>query len=124
MTKQKYTPGPWRVRTDNDAYIRIDAGGEITNGPTKGDPDYDNDGQTLISEDFYLSDSSMKELSKSGKEELIANFTLAAAAPELLEALNLGLEYWRHRQQRYKNRSPVWVEKARAAIAKATGEAA
>ena len=35
----------------------------------------------------------------------------------LIEALNLGLEYWAHRQQRYKNRSPVWVQKARAAIA-------
>lgn len=44
------------------------------------------------------------------------------AAPELLEALELGLEYWAHRQQRYRNRHPVWVEKARAAIAKAKGE--
>lgn len=41
---------------------------------------------------------------------------------ELLEALKLALEYWRHRQQRYKNRSPVWVQAARAAITKATGE--
>ncbi len=37
---------------------------------------------------------------------------------ELVNALELGLEYWSHRQQRYKNRSPVWVEKARDAIAK------
>ena len=51
-----------------------------------------------------------------------ANARLIAAAPELLEALKLALEYWRHRQQRYKNRSPVWVQAARAAIAKATGE--
>ena len=43
---------------------------------------------------------------------------------ELLEALKLALEYWRHRQQRYKNRSPVWVQAARAAIKKATGESA
>jgi hypothetical protein len=28
-------------------------------------------------------------------------------------ALKLALEYWSHRQQRYKNRSPVWVQEAR-----------
>lgn len=37
---------------------------------------------------------------------------------ELEGALNLALEYWTDRQQRYKNRSPVWVEKARAALNK------
>ena len=42
---------------------------------------------------------------------------------ELLEALHLALEYWAHREQRYKNRSPVWVQKSRAAIAKAGGAA-
>lgn len=47
---------------------------------------------------------------------------LYAAAPDMLAALNLALEYWAHRQQRYKNRHPVWVENARAAIAKATGD--
>ena len=45
---------------------------------------------------------------------------LHAVNQELLEALKLALEYWRRRQQRYKNRSPVWVQAARAAIA--TGE--
>lgn len=35
----------------------------------------------------------------------------------LREALTLALEYWRDRQQRYKNRHPVWVEKANAALA-------
>ena len=42
---------------------------------------------------------------------------------ELLEALHLALEYWAHREQRYKNRSPVWVQKSREAIAKAGGAA-
>jgi hypothetical protein len=42
---------------------------------------------------------------------------------DLLEALELSLEYWAHRQQRYKNRSPVWVQKARVAVAKAKGAA-
>lgn len=36
----------------------------------------------------------------------------------LREALDLALEYWKHRQQRYKNRLPVWVELARAALEK------
>lgn len=35
----------------------------------------------------------------------------------LVEALEMALEYWADRQQRYKNRSPVWVVKARAALA-------
>jgi hypothetical protein len=56
-------------------------------------------------------------------KELLANAKLIAAAPELLEALELALEYWRHRQQRYKNKHPIWVEKADSAIAKARGEA-
>lgn len=32
-------------------------------------------------------------------------------------ALRLALKYWEDRQQRYKNRSPVWVTAARAALA-------
>ena len=46
-----------------------------------------------------------------------------AQRDELLAALHLALEYWAHREQRYKNRSPVWVQKSRAAIAKAGGAA-
>ena len=33
-------------------------------------------------------------------------------------ALRLALEYWAHRQQRYKNRAPAWVIAAREALAK------
>jgi len=40
----------------------------------------------------------------------------AAEIERLEEALYLALEYWTHRQQRYKNRTPVWVQKARAAL--------
>ena len=42
---------------------------------------------------------------------------IKAERDQLLGALNLALEYWSHRQQRYTNRSPVWVQEARAAIA-------
>lgn len=43
---------------------------------------------------------------------------------QLEEALKLALEYWAHRQQRYKNRHPQWVQKARAALAERQPEAA
>lgn len=36
---------------------------------------------------------------------------------QLVEALELALEYWRHRQQRYKNRRPKWVITAEDALA-------
>ena len=45
-----------------------------------------------------------------------AFLALVTRIAKLEDALNLGLEYWAHRQQRYKNRSPVWVEKAREAL--------
>lgn len=35
----------------------------------------------------------------------------------LVEALELALEYWGHRQQRYKNKRPEWVKAAEKAIA-------
>lgn len=41
--------------------------------------------------------------------------------PEMLKALRLALEYWEDRQQRYKNRHPVWVQIAHDAINKAEG---
>lgn len=36
---------------------------------------------------------------------------------QLVEALHLALEYWRDRQQRYKNRQPKWVVAAESALA-------
>lgn len=35
----------------------------------------------------------------------------------LVEALELALEYWKDRQQRYKNRRPRWVADAESALA-------
>ena len=40
----------------------------------------------------------------------------AAHIAGLEAALKLGLEYWAHRQQRYRNRHPAWVIAARAAL--------
>lgn len=44
------------------------------------------------------------------------NAALKADVKRKGDALNLALEYWSHRQQRYKNRWPVWVQKAKEAI--------
>jgi hypothetical protein len=35
--------------------------------------------------------------------------TLEAAAGIMANGAELSLEYWKHRQQRYKNRHPAWV---------------
>lgn len=40
-----------------------------------------------------------------------------ADAERLAGAGKLALEYWAHRQQRYKNRHPVWVQEMNAALA-------
>lgn len=42
--------------------------------------------------------------------------TQAAEIERLTAALELALEYWQHRQQRYKNRHPAWVKAAHAAL--------
>ena len=54
----------------------------------------------------------------------LMNLQMAAAEHQpvpnvaaLVEALELALEYWRHRQQRYRNRRPKWVIAAESALA-------
>ena len=62
-------------------------------------------------------------LTRENAEQIGEIVALKGQRDELLEALHLALEYWAHREQRYKNRSPVWVQKSREAIAKAGGAA-
>ena len=62
-------------------------------------------------------------LTRENAEQIGEIVALKEQRDELLEALHLALEYWAHREQRYKNRSPVWVQKSREAIAKAGGAA-
>jgi hypothetical protein len=40
----------------------------------------------------------------------------ASEVDGLVHAMKLALEYWEHRQMRYKNRAPVWVTEARKAL--------
>ena len=97
--KAQHTPGPWFVPAPTYRTLYVEA---------------------------RIGNMMLQEVAACGPTadpaQQAANARLIAAAPELLEALKLALEYWRHRQQRYKNRSPVWVQAARSAIAKATGE--
>lgn len=78
--------------------------GEITTGPCRG-------WLSLGAPGSHVADVLVRK-----KEDAPAH----CAATELRDALKLALEYWAHRQQRYKNRAPRWVVDARAAILSAT----
>ncbi len=95
----KHTPGPWIVNADDPAEILMDDIASI---------------HCLVA---------TVHADGCEPEQWGADARLIAAAPEMLAALRLALEYWAHRQQRYKNRHPAWVNEARAAIAKAEGGA-
>ncbi|MTJ81767.1 MAG: hypothetical protein F8N37_12215 [Telmatospirillum sp.] len=107
-----HTPGPWCI-TGEDEYASGCPFVEISSGE---------DGTSL----FHVTAWAVADVDRGITDEDRANARLIAAAPEMLAALELALEYWAleywaHRQQRYKNRLPVWVQTARAAIAKAKG---
>ena len=89
----KHTPGPWRVERQNPSPT---TGEYMVAGATAG----------------YLA-----EVRDCGGGNVLANATLIAAAPELLQALEACINYG-------SMTGDDWViEKARAAIAKATGGA-
>ena len=100
------TPGPWTIGPNGRSIIKEVPG--IADG-------YDHYMIAVLSAHSLI-----------GDQEARANATLIARAvnerPELIAALELALEYWAHRQQRYKNRSPVWVEKSRAILKKAKAQ--
>lgn len=56
--------------------------------------------------------------------ELDADRQLIAAAPDLLEALQVVVADWTAQFERAGHMAPAWCRQARAAIAKATGSAA
>lgn len=96
----KHTSGPWAVFNQSDVFTNRDDG--------------------KVSE--YIADCAVEELELS---EIQANARLIAAAPELLEALIL-LEREMVESGNAGSVDYGWkpaIEKTRAAIAKATGEA-
>lgn len=103
MTEAKHTPGPWS---------------------------YENEGQTVYVgnqiEGRWIAQVRgwgwLQKL-KNGEEVQDANGRLIAAAPELLEALILMVRTHEEpaETQLQEARELQWIEKARSAIAKATG---
>ena len=73
-----HTPGPWRIcGGGRKGWIRIDAGAVKPDG----DPDSERGGETLFDT------SELNDLYLKAKRRVIADYHLAAAAPEMFEAL-------------------------------------
>lgn len=90
----KHTPGPWRISSGCDRWVVQEKGGCI---------------------------ACVEQDRKFGE----ANARLIAAAPELLEALTSLLDASQRNQEHYSEEAHDIAEsRARAAIKKATGEAA
>ena len=94
MNKNKFTPGPWKAEITND-YLGV----EIWNQNTK--------------------IASINTKPMSGREVVVPNAALIAAAPEMLEFIEMvlkeQLEHGQHGDQ-------VYISKAESIIKKAKGE--
>jgi hypothetical protein len=93
----KHTPGPWVVYDDS------------------------NDDKTSRIE-IVATGKTVARIYHSVPKEDLPNARLIAAAPDLLDALGTALDGWQREFEYLAKRTPVWVEKARAAITKATWE--
>ena len=96
---EKYTPGPWNANFTR--FSRWVVGFHIT------DPKH---GSLRPICEAY------DKMGAMNPDEIAANARLISAAPELLEALKWAVDN--------PNDDAYWIEQARAAIAKATGEQA
>ena len=93
----KHTPGPWNFYDDS------------------------NDGKTNRIEIVAVG-KTVARIYHSVPAEDLPNARLIAAAPDLLDALETALDGWQREFEYLAKRTPEWVTKARASIAKATGE--
>lgn len=101
MSDPKHTPGPWGIeQTDTANWI----------GPMRPDG-------VKIAE--IVADTDRDGLTDEAMERNDANARLIAAAPELLEALEVLFDEWMH----FGRPSTETMEKAESAIAKAKGGA-
>lgn len=100
--ENKHTPGPWRVVIDDD-------GNHLSGRPmVAASVELD---CAIVHWDGFVQ---TYWRSARGDNEIHANANLIAAAPELLDALELALSYAGYGDD--------WVSSARAAIAKARGK--
>jgi len=99
MTQAKHTPGPWEAQINprfDDIEVHSDHGVRLADVN-------DVNGLTFAPE----------------RPEAIANARLMAAAPDLLEALEVAIEWDSHDDMGWP---ALWLEKAETAIAKAKGK--
>lgn len=95
MSEAKHTPGPWTAFSD-----------EV------------NDHTNVVS----IADRTRLVLSLPGRHKSDPDVRLIAAAPELLEALELILEALEEAVELFGCPDGTWVDKAKNAITKARGE--
>jgi hypothetical protein len=93
----KHAPGPWRLSATDDTLVRSADNGLVA-----------------VAHGDYGCDWEVME----------ANARLIASAPELLQELENALMIFEFGEDDKTVLAPKWVARARAAIAKATGEAA
>jgi hypothetical protein len=110
MSEEKHTPGPWRIVIDDD-------GNSLSGRPMiAAAPELD---CAIVHWDGF--EQEFWE-SARGKKEMHANARLIAAAPDLLEALERCLNFIENTESEMGDTLECG-DKARAAIAKAKGEA-
>lgn len=100
MENLKHTPGPWEISDDNSWECAV-----------------------LTSKETHIIEVKNNDMSETGFDEMYANAKLIAAAPELLEALQILLKS--HRQLTFQlnnniNDTPI-EQKSQEAINKAIG---
>jgi hypothetical protein len=109
----KHTPGPWRSIID-------DTGGQWSGWPLCITAENEDD-KTVVRTGGqwpYEWDAA------TSQREAVANARLIASAPDLLEACQEALTYCEHLKSSMFGVEPSHADQLRAAIARATGEAA
>lgn len=111
MSQFKHTPGPWSWNSYGfrDGYYGLYSGDEPVLYPQR-ENDGDDGDAWFSSDESYYGETALRE----------ADAWLIAAAPDLLEALRSLMD--EESRERIMPVGQAW-DKARAAIAKATGEA-